>query len=267
VSVRQLATWQATLAGRGSTVEFVPAHDVLEGLRIVKDAFEADVLREAAARLSEVALGVLRDLAGPGRTELDLAAEIDWRLKRAGFERPAFDTIVAAGPNSALPHARPTERRVESGDLLLFDFGGVLHGYCVDLTRTVAVGPGTGEQRRLYRAVYDAQRAAVAAVRAGVTADVVDAAARELLTARGLGEAFGHSTGHGLGLDVHEEPRLGRRRPEGPEPTRLQCGMVCTIEPGAYLPEFGGVRLEDDVWVNEDGCDVLTTVPFEERLL
>jgi Xaa-Pro aminopeptidase len=267
VTYRQHATWAARLHDAEPSLDLVPTDDAVEALRAVKDPFETGILREAAVRLSEVARGVVDDLAVAGRGERDLAAEIDARLVRAGFERPAFETIVASGPNAALPHARPTSRRVEAGDLLLFDFGGVFHGYCVDLTRTVAVGPVREEQRRLYRAVYDAQRAAIAAVAPGTATDIVDAAARDLLTARGLGEAFGHSTGHGLGLEVHEDPRVARRRAGGPEPAVLAAGMVCTIEPGAYVPGSGGVRLEDDVLVSETGADVLTDVPFDERLL
>jgi Xaa-Pro aminopeptidase len=248
-------------------IELVATDASVDRLRMVKDAFEVGVLREAARRLSEVARQVLADLPAPGRTEQEVAADIDWRLKRAGFERTAFETIVAGGPNSALPHARPTGRRIEPGDLVLLDFGGVLHGYCVDLTRTVAVGPVGERERRIYGAVHAAQRAAIAAARAGTTSDAVDAAARDSLAQAGLAEAFGHSTGHGLGLEVHEEPRLGRRRPGGPEPTTLARGMVCTIEPGAYLAGFGGVRLEDDVLIDEERCEVLTDVPFDERLL
>jgi Xaa-Pro aminopeptidase len=229
VPVRQHATWGGRLSARRLSADLVATDSVVEGLRVVKDDFEAEILREAAARLSGVARGVLSDLVSPGRSERDLAADIDWRIKRAGFDRTAFDTIVAAGPNSALPHAHPSDRCVESGDLLLFDFGGVFHGYCVDLTRTVAVGPVREAQRRVYRAVHAAQRAAIAAVRAGTTSDLVDAAARDHLAACGLGEAFGHSTGHGLGLDVHEDPRLAKRRDGGPVPVTLQRGMVCTI--------------------------------------
>jgi Xaa-Pro aminopeptidase len=145
------------------------------------------------------------------------------------------------------------------GDLLVLDFGGVLDGYCSDLTRTVAIGRPSAESRRLYDAVSDAQQAAIAAVRPGVEASAVDAAARSVLEGRGLGEAFGHGTGHGLGLAVHEEPRIGRPRPDSP-PVLLAPGMVFTIEPGAYLPGFGGVRIEDDVLVTDTGCEVLTTV-------
>jgi Xaa-Pro aminopeptidase len=265
VTVGQQARWASRLPADGPSLH--ATEGAIEGLRVVKDEVEVATLRAAADRLSEVARAVLEELAAPGRSERELAAEIDWRLKRAGFERTAFDTIVASGPNAALPHARPTDRLVEPGELLLLDFGGVCDGYCVDLTRTVATAaPVPAEARRLYGAVLAARQAAVAAVRPGVPADAVDRAAREVLEAEGLGEAFGHGTGHGLGLEVHEEPRVTRRRPGGPEPRTLEAGMVFTIEPGAYVPGFGGVRLEDDVLVTAEGCELLTRVPFDERL-
>jgi Xaa-Pro aminopeptidase len=162
-----------------------------------------------------------------------------------------------------MPHYRAGTRTLEAGDLLVLDFGGVLDGYCCDLTRTVSIGPPSREARRVYDAVRDAHAAAVAAVRPGIDASAVDAAARELLRDRGLGDAFGHGTGHGLGLDVHEEPRIGKPRPDLP-PVTLAPNMVFTIEPGAYLPGFGGVRIEDDVLVTDDGCELLTRVPREE---
>ena len=172
------------------------------------------------------------------------------------------DTIVASGPHSALPHYRAGTRVLATGDLVVLDFGGVLDGYCCDLTRTVSIGPPSSEARRLYTAVYDAQQAAIAAIRPGVESTAVDAAARSLLASRGLGDAFGHGTGHGLGLDVHEEPRITRSRPDVPS-VPLVPGMVFTVEPGAYLSGFGGVRIEDDVLVTETGCEVLTSVPRE----
>jgi Xaa-Pro aminopeptidase len=186
-------------------------------------------------------------------------------VRDAGFERLAFDTIVASGPHAALPHYRAGARQLAAGDLLVLDFGGVLDGYCCDLTRTVSIGPPSADARRLYDAVHAAQQAAIAAVRPGIEASEVDAAARTVLAAEGLGAAFGHGTGHGLGLEVHEEPRVSQRRDDMPRVT-LAPGMVFTIEPGAYLPGFGGVRIEDDVLVTETGCEVLTAVPRELRV-
>jgi Xaa-Pro aminopeptidase len=232
--------------------------------------------------LSGVATHLLGDLE-PDVTERELAARIDWELKRAGFDRPAFDTIVAAGANGALPHAQPTARRIRAGDLVVLDFGGVYDGYCVDLTRTVCFGEPDSEMRRVYDAVAQAQDAAIAAVKPGVRASEIDAAARDTLSGHRLGEAFGHSTGHGLGIEVHEEPRVSKRRePSSGQDARsedrrpaagpsanpdaiIQAGMVFTIEPGAYLPKWGGVRLEDDVLVTSSGAEVLTAVPRELR--
>jgi len=272
VSVKRHGSWRARIgaevASAGPGVSLEPTETLVERRRAIKDAHEIALVRESARRLSEVASAVIRDLADcVGRTELDIAADIDHRLRRAGFERPAFDTIVASGPNSALPHAQPTERRVETSDLLLLDFGGVYGGYCSDLTRTLVVGTPAAAARTLYRAVADAQDAALAAVGPGVAADEVDGAARRVLAEHGLGEAFGHATGHGLGLEIHEAPRLGPLRPAGPPADVLVPGMVVTIEPGAYVPGVGGVRIEDDVLVTEGGAERLTDVARETRLL
>jgi Xaa-Pro aminopeptidase len=250
----------------------VPTEGIVERVRIRKDAHEIATLRAAARLLSEVARDVLRTVR-PGPSEREFAAVIDDKLKSAGFARPAFDTIVAAGANAALPHARPGLRRLQAGDLVVLDFGGVYDGYCVDLTRTVCLGRPDDEMRRVYDAVVHGQRAALAAVKPGVAAAEVDAAARAVLTDRGLGEAFGHGTGHGLGIEVHEAPRVVPRRPAAGSAAQAEMasvaveiieeGMVFTIEPGAYLPGWGGVRLEDDVLVTAEGCELLTDVPRE----
>ncbi|HVL65622.1 MAG TPA: Xaa-Pro peptidase family protein [Vicinamibacterales bacterium] len=237
----------------------VSTQRLVERLRAVKDAEECATLREAARRLSAVARR-LREWVEPGRTEAEVAASIDAALRDAGFERTAFDTIVASGPNSALPHARPTGRRLSRGDGVVLDFGGVYDGYCVDLTRTLHLGPPSDAFRRIFDAVREAHAAALQAVVPGALPAEIDAAARGVLERHGLGEAFGHGTGHGLGVEVHEEPRISRHAPAG-EP--IVPGMVFTIEPGAYVPGSGGVRIEDDVLVREDGCELLTHVPIE----
>jgi Xaa-Pro aminopeptidase len=198
----------------------------------------------------------------PGTAEREVAGAIEAAMRAAGYERQAFDTIVASGPNAALPHHRAGDRQLQSGDLVVLDFGGVLDGYCCDLTRTVCIGAPSLQARQVYDAVLAAQRAAIASVKPGVDAVSVDAAARQVLEARGLGEAFGHGTGHGLGLDVHEEPRVARARPDVPN-VALEPGMVFTIEPGAYLPGWGGVRIEDDVLVTASGYEILTPIPRE----
>ncbi len=239
----------------------IPTERIIERRRAVKDAEEIAILREAARRLSDVARQV-PTLVREGRSEADIAADIELSIRSAGFERAAFDTIVAAGENSALPHARPGPRRLRGGDGVVLDFGGVYDGYCVDLTRTLSVGaPGPGFSA-LVAAVKEAHDAAIAAVRPGVRPSEIDAAAREVLVRHGLAEAFGHGTGHGLGLEVHEDPRISKLPGALPDEPVVP-GMVFTIEPGAYVPGLGGVRIEDDVLVVENGCEVLTDAPIE----
>jgi Xaa-Pro aminopeptidase len=250
-------------AARSPAAELVATDRLVERARVRKDDYEIATLREAARRLSLVAARVGL-LVRRGATERDVALEIDVRVRQAGFERSAFETIVASGPNGALPHARPGERTITEGDLVVLDFGGVYDSYCVDLTRTVSVGPAGIRAREVYAAVREARAHAVASVAPGRSRFEIDAAAREVLAAHGLGEAFGHGTGHGLGIDVHEDPRITRRRPDvNDEDEAVEAGMVFTIEPGAYLPGWGGVRIEDDVLVTPDGVDVLTDVTTE----
>lgn len=252
---------ERTSIARGLAIGWTSTERIVEQIRLIKDASEVASLRDAAARLTIVAEKAFRSIR-PGVMEREVAAAIETALRSAGYERPAFDTIVASGPNAALPHYRAGLRILKPGDLVVLDFGGVLDGYCSDLTRTVSVGAPTPEALRLHAAVREAQRAAIEAVKPGVPATSVDAAARGLLESRGLGDAFGHGTGHGLGLDIHEEPRVGPPRSHSPS-VQLESGMVFTIEPGAYLPGMGGVRIEDDVLVTDEGYEVLTSVPRE----
>jgi len=244
----------------------VPAERLVEAARVCKDPAELETLRRAGVLISAVAREVLNGVRA-GQHEWEVAADIDDRIRRGGFERPAFETIVASGPNGALPHARPGDRRLQPGDLVVLDFGGVYDGYCVDITRTVSVGTPGAEARRVYDAVAAAQMAAASVVKPLAAVTDVDEAARAVLEALGFGPAFSHATGHGLGLEIHEEPRVGPRRanipgvPPAGRDDRLEPGVVFTIEPGAYLPGFGGVRIEDDVVVTETGVDWLTDVP------
>jgi Xaa-Pro aminopeptidase len=251
-------------ASEGGSPALVPTERLIEARRVVKDASEITTLREAARRLSAMARAGL-EFAREGRTELAVAGDIDMAIRAAGFERPAFETIVASGPNSARPHARPGGRRLQPGDGVVLDFGGVYDGYCVDLTRTVYIGVPAPALRRIAAAVREAHAAALSAVRPGVRPSRIDAAAREVLAGHGLGDAFGHATGHGLGLEVHEEPRIGKpaRLPGVYPDTPVAPGMVFTIEPGAYVDGLGGVRIEDDVLVVDGGCEILTDVPIE----
>jgi Xaa-Pro aminopeptidase len=252
---------RATLPrGESSGPDLVPTEGIVENARLVKDAYEIETLREAARRLSAAAEAVLREVRA-GRSEQELAMIVDARLRAAGFARPAFDTIVAAGPNAALPHARPGERKLVEGDLVVLDFGGVYDSYCVDLTRTVSVGRASPRAREVYAAVLEAHDAAIACVQPGRSRFAIDQAARDALGRHGLADAFGHGTGHGLGIEVHEDPRITRRRPGDQDAdAAIAAGMVFTIEPGAYLPGWGGVRIEDDVLVTGDGVETLTAV-------
>jgi Xaa-Pro aminopeptidase len=258
LTVRRHRIWHAS-GSNGPFPTLVPTDGLVEDLRVVKDAWEVGVLREAAARLSSVAKCILpRVLAG--LAEREVAADIDAELGRAGFQRPAFDTIVASGPNAAEPHYRAGARRIERGELVVVDFGGVLDGYCVDLTRTVTVGGGDARTLGLLECLGRAQQAAFEAVAPGVAPETVDQAARSLLEKSGFGEAFLHGTGHGLGLELHERPRIGPAR-EGRQEGLLAPAMVFTLEPGAYFSGWGGARIEDDVLVTAAGCERLTDVP------
>jgi Xaa-Pro aminopeptidase len=255
---------QRTLSAAGDRAPlWVGTEGLVERPRVRKDECELSILREAGRRLSDVAADVLT-IVRRGRSEQAIAADIDWRLRNAGFERPAFETIVASGPNAALPHARPTERMLGEGDLVVLDFGGVYASYCVDLTRTVVVGPATSRARDVHRAVLEAQRQAVAAVRPGASRFAIDAAARRVLDGAGMGAAFGHGTGHGLGIEIHEDPRIVQQRPGvDTRDEAVDAGMVFTVEPGAYFPGWGGVRIEDDIVVTADGSERLTAVTSE----
>jgi Xaa-Pro aminopeptidase len=254
---------KTTLAASAPAATLVATERMVERARVQKDEHEIDTMREAARRLSAVAAQVLRRVRR-GETERDLALAIDWEIRKAGFERSAFDTIVASGPNAALPHARPGGRTITEGDLVVLDFGGVYDSYCVDLTRTVSVGLASARAREVFGAVNEARARAIAAVAPGRSRFDIDAAARQTLERHGLGEAFGHGTGHGLGIEVHEDPRITRRRPDvDTEDEAVAAGMIFTIEPGAYLPGWGGVRIEDDVLVTGDGVEVLTGVTTE----
>jgi Xaa-Pro aminopeptidase len=240
--------------------ELTPTERVVERGRLKKDAVEVAILREAARRLSRVA-SEIPGRVRVGRTERAVAGDIEMAMRRAGFERPAFETIVASGPNSALPHARPGERVLQPSDGVVLDFGGVYDGYCVDLTRTVQLPPVTDRFRSLFEAVRAAHAAAVSVVKPGIPASDVDRAARDVLVAGGLGECFVHGTGHGLGLEVHEEPRVAKAGTARSDEI-LAAGMVFTIEPGAYVPGFAGVRIEDDMLVVDGGSQFLTDVPI-----
>ena len=240
-----------------AAVRLRPTSDLVEKFRRIKDADELARIRAAAhlgAGLLQPALAAIR----PGRSENEVAAELEYAARRAGAEAMSFETIVAAGARSALPHGRASRQKLPERGFVILDFGVILEGYCSDMTRTVHLGRPSGEERRLYEAVRQAQQAATEAVGAGREAGRVDRAARRFLQQAGWGRFFTHSTGHGVGLEIHEAPRLARGQRE-----RLEAGMVVTIEPGVYVAGQGGVRIEDMVAVTDSGCEVLTPAPRE----
>jgi Xaa-Pro aminopeptidase len=240
-------------------VDWRPVLGLVEEARAQKDEGEIVLIRRAA----EIAAAALTDtlsLIQPGTRELDIAAELDYRMRRHGADGCAFETIVASGERSALPHAATSERQIGEGDLLLIDFGARWRGYCSDLTRTFVVGEADARQREVYDLVLAAHQAACSALRDGALGSEVDAAARRTFEVAGLEERFPHSSGHGLGLEVHEGPRLGRRSEEP-----LRPGTVVTVEPGLYFPEWGGIRIEDDLVVTAQGATAL--VPLEKGRL
>ena len=239
----------------GTTLK--PIGPVIENLRMVKSKEEIERIRRSVLTNSQTFDKTVQSIR-PGVSESSIAAELDFQMRRLGAEKAAFETIVAAGPHSALPHARPSNRKVGVDELLLIDMGACQDGYMSDMTRVLFFGKISRRVRDMYNAVLKAQLAAIAAVREGITAGQVDRQARQVLESEGLGKAFMHSTGHGLGLEIHEPPRVGRR-----DKTRLQAGMVITIEPGAYIQDFGGIRIEDTVLVTKNGCEVLTPTSKE----
>ena len=252
MTVAQLQSAKKASRGR---LEWVPAAGIVETLRARKDAGELAHMRKAAILAGEIvefAIGLLK----PGICETEVAAEIEYQMRKRGASGPAFETIVAFGNRAALPHARPTGKRLRKNELVVLDLGVILGHYCSDITRTVFVGRAQKRIRAWYRAVLEAQGAAISAVREGVSCGEVDAAARRVLEGYGLGPLFVHSTGHGLGLEVHEDPRVAKGQ------TRLlEPGNVITIEPGVYAEGIGGIRIEDDVAVHAGRIEVLTSAP------
>jgi Xaa-Pro aminopeptidase len=241
----------------GTGVRWVSGGDAVERLRAVKDASELATMRDAAKLISQVFRETVPKIK-TGLSELQVAAEIEYGIKLKGGSGPAFETIVASGPRSAWAHARPSGKLLGKNELVVLDQGAILRGYCSDLTRTVFLGRAPEKVRRLYEAVLEAQQAAKDAAGPGVKAGEVDAAARLSLKRHRLAEYFTHSTGHGLGIEVHEMPRLARD-----EEIELEEGMVITIEPGIYLEGLGGIRIEDDVVVTSNGAEDLTSASRE----
>jgi Xaa-Pro aminopeptidase len=239
----------------GSRTKWIPAPGLVGALRARKEPSELARMRQAAI-LAGNALNSAIKLLKPGVMENEIAAEIEYLMRKGGASGPAFETIVAFGERSALPHARPTAKRLKKNELVGLDLGAILAHYCSDITRTVYVGRAPARVKQWYLAVLEAEIAAIAAVRAGVSCEDVDAAARQVLAGYKLDRLFTHSTGHGLGLEVHEDPRVARG-----QKARLEPGFVVTIEPGVYMAGVGGIRIEDDVAVHPGNTEVLTRIP------
>ncbi|MDI4645344.1 M24 family metallopeptidase [Cohnella hashimotonis] len=248
----------AQLKDRLAPVELVPAGKVLEKLRAVKDAAELAVIREAADVADRTFAHILSFLK-PGAKESDIALEMEFYMRKLGASGTSFDTIVASGERSAMPHGVASDRIIGAGEFVTLDFGAYYKGYCSDLTRTVVVGPATDRHREIYGIVLEAQLHALAHLKPGMTGREGDALTRDIITRYGYGDQYGHSTGHGIGLEIHEEPRLSYSAPD----TILLPGHVVTVEPGIYVPGFGGVRIEDDVVLTDDGIKILTRSPKE----
>ena len=241
----------------GESLHLEPAGELIEELRIVKDRGEIEAIRRAGKVTAEVFTELLPRIR-PGMVEQDLAAEIEFRMRKKGAEGAAFETIVASGPRSAYPHARPSSKALQECELVIFDLGAILSGYAADMTRTVFLGEPTRRVRSLYSAVLKSQVGAIRSVQDSTPTGEVDSAARRILTKHGLARYFTHSTGHGVGLEIHERPRLGKG-----ETTCLRSGSVVTVEPGVYLEGVGGIRIEDTVLVGPEGPEILTPASKE----
>jgi len=236
--------------------EFVDVAPFILSLRLIKSAAEIEIVRKAVSVVEHVlAEGVKK--VKPGISELEVVAELEYQMKVFGAERPAFETTVLTGVRSALPHGRPNQTKIKRGDYLLFDLGVFVSGYCSDITRTFVVGEANKEQQRIYETVLRANLKAIDSVQAGLEIGQLDREARKVIEQSGFGVYFTHRVGHGLGLDIHENPSIHQQNQ-----LKIEPGMLFTIEPGVYIPELGGVRIEDDIVVNKEGkAEVLTTYP------
>ena len=253
----QYVTYQfyKNLSDKLPDLTLIPAGAEMEALRLVKEDWEIEKITKAA-RIADQAFEHILGYIRPGVSERDVALELEIYMKKLGASGLSFETIAASGVRSAMPHGVASGKLIEEGDLLTLDFGCVYEGYCSDMTRTLVVGTASEKQKEIYGVVLEAQEQALAAIREGINGVDVDKIARDVISSRGYGDYFGHGLGHGVGLEIHEEPRLS---PTGVK--TLMENMVVTDEPGIYLPGFGGVRIEDLVVVKKDGCEVLSRAP------
>jgi len=255
MSLAGFARWREALPGVEVT-DSDAADGWLTELRTVKSPAQVEAIR-AAQKLTDDGFSYILSRIEPGRTEREVALDLEFAIRRAGAEGVAFDFIVVAGENGSLPHGVPGDRVIRKGDLVTMDFGAKLNGWHSDMTRTVAVGEPADWQREIYETVWKAQTSCIAALKAGITCRAGDAVARDLIGAAGYGAFFGHGTGHGVGLEIHESPTLSPRGGDRP----LRAGEIVTVEPGIYLPGKGGVRIEDMVLITDEGCEDLTGSP------
>lgn len=239
-------------------VELLPLNGMIESLREVKDKEEIATIQEAC-RIADAAFAHILDYIKPGMTEIQVANELDFYMRHQGASGLSFDTIVASGVRSSLPHGVASDKEIEKGDFITLDFGCYYNGYVSDMTRTISLGtPRHDVLKEIYQIVLDAHLEVERAARPGITGKELDAVARDYITRHGYGEYFGHSTGHGIGLEVHETPMISKMNDQP-----LVIGNTITDEPGIYLPEIGGVRIENDLLITEDGCDSFTSSPRE----
>jgi Xaa-Pro aminopeptidase len=239
----------------------VPVGGLVEELRMIKDQSELAIMRKAA-QIADEAFAAILPLVKVGAREVDVAVELEYQMKKRGAEGLAFEIIAASGVRSSLPHGHASDKIIAAGDLLTFDFGALYKSYCSDMTRTVMVGEPTAEQRKIYEIVLEAELRGLAACKAGITGGDLDEVCRSYIQEHGYGDKFGHGTGHGVGRFIHEGPRLRNGSTQV-----LKAGMIVTIEPGIYIPGWGGVRIEDMVLVTETGCERFTMTPKDLLIL
>ncbi len=253
--------WYEVLRIKLPDLELVPLHQVVEGLRTVKDVKEINLIKEAA-RITEKSYKRILPFLKPGVGEEDVAIELDYIIKKEGGRKASFDFIVASGKRSSLPHGVASGKKLEHGDMVVIDFGIYYNGYCSDMTRTVAMSHAGNSERKKYRVVLEAQKKALEGIREGLSGEEADELARQVIIKEGWGDNFGHGLGHGVGLEVHEEPRLAPGNKN-----ILKSGMITTVEPGIYFPGWGGIRIEDMVLISENSCELLTGDLKEELIV
>jgi len=237
------------------SIEFLPTENIIEQIRMIKDREEIIKMKKAAQIATESLKDVF-EMIEPGVRELDIASELAYTMRKKGAQKEAFDIIVVSGERSSLVHGKPSEKKIAEGELIIIDMGANYQNYNSDITRTIIMGKENQKQKEIFSIVFEAQQAALDFLKPGVKCKEVDSVARDIIVKKGYGEYFGHGLGHGVGLDIHELPRVSFS-----DDTVLLPGMVVTIEPGIYLPEFGGVRIEDSVLITEEGYEILTWFP------